>query len=466
MALARAGALMALPALQPAPGALARIAGFTAPINRATYVGVGVGLMALKYLPESLVGFAWTGTWYSPIAFLSPILSLKATQFQGLPDWVLVAWAIWNLPFAWIGTSMTVRRAQDAGLPGVLGLAFLFPFTNFLVMGALSLLPSRERARPMLPLQGEDRVVWSALAGVSGGAALGLGMVGLSVFVLGEYGGALFLGTPVMMGTVSGFLLNVRRPQSWLPNVVVGTLTVAICAGLLMLFALEGAICIAMAAPICLVMSLFGVALGRALAGVEGRRAVLASHVLLPALAVLEPPPTQERMVESRVVVAAPIDAVWDAVIGFGGVELPPPPEWYFNLGIAYPQRARIEGEGPGAVRYCEFSTGPFVEPIHTWSPPFHLGFDVTESPPTMHEWSPYAVVYAPHLDGVLKSRHGEFRLRELGDGTTELIGRTWYTFDMAPEPYWGLWSDAAISAIHDRVLRHIGGVAGAATAK
>ena len=104
-------------------------------------------------------------------------------------------------------------------------------------------------------------------------------------------------------------------------------------------------------------------------------------------------------VVHNVVEVEAPPEVVWDNVIGFGGVELPPPPEWFFQLGIAYPQRARIEGTGVGAVRYCEFSTGPFVEPITVWDAPRHLAFDVRESPPTMHEWSPYERVHAPPFD-------------------------------------------------------------------
>jgi len=39
-----------------------------------------------------------------------------------------------------------------------------------------------------------------------------------------------------------------------------------------------------------------------------------------------------------------------------------------FRLGFASPQYARIEGTGVGAIRYCVFSTGPFVEPITAWS--------------------------------------------------------------------------------------------------
>lgn len=444
----------------------ARLAGVIVPVDRATYVRTGVSLMALKYAVEATTVFLTMGSFYSPLAFFSPILMFRAEAvssggLNAIPPWMSLLYVLWNLPFIWVGVSMSVRRARDAGLPPWLGLLFFSPMINFLLMLALSITPSRPPTQAaLLPLRGSDRVVWSAMTGVIGGSAIGLGMVLFSVFLLGEYGAAMFVGTPMVMGMVSGFFLNLRQPQGLIPNLFVGALTVTVSAGLLLLFALEGLLCISMAAPICFVLSLLGVALGRGLAQVEARRTVLACNVALPLLAIFEPAPTQERQVETTIDIAAPPQAVWDAVISFGGVELPPPPEWYFQLGIAHPVRARIEGSGPGAVRYCEFSTGPFVEPITVWDEPYHLAFDVTESPPTMHEWSPYQVINAPHLDGILKSRHGEFRLEPLPDGGTRLIGRTWYTFDMAPEPYWGLWSDAAIHRIHSRVLKHIRTVA------
>jgi hypothetical protein len=118
--------------------------------------------------------------------------------------------------------------------------------------------------------------------------------------------------------------------------------------------------------------------------------------------------------------------------------------------------RARIEGEGVGAVRHCEFSTGAFVEPITTWDAPNRLSFDVIEQPVPMHEWSPYRHVHPPHLDGYLQSHRGEFRLIRLPDGRTRLEGSTWYTMDLAPTPYWMVWSDAILHGIHRRVLRHV----------
>jgi hypothetical protein len=113
-------------------------------------------------------------------------------------------------------------------------------------------------------------------------------------------------------------------------------------------------------------------------------------------------------------------------------------------------------GQGPGAVRRCEFSTGAFVEPITAWDAPRRLAFDVASQPPAMAELSPYRGVLAPHLDGYLRVRRGEFRLIPIELGRTRLEGRTFYELRVFPAGYWTLWSDGVIHAIHARVLRHI----------
>jgi hypothetical protein len=125
-------------------------------------------------------------------------------------------------------------------------------------------------------------------------------------------------------------------------------------------------------------------------------------------------------------------------------------------VGIAYPRRAHIDGAGVGAVRYCEFSTGAFVEPITVWDAGRRLSFDVTEEPPPMREWSPYANVVPPHLDGFFRARRGEFRLVRLTDNRTRLEGSTWYELRIYPEVYWSLFADAIVRRIHERVLEHV----------
>ena len=173
-------------------------------------------------------------------------------------------------------------------------------------------------------------------------------------------------------------------------------------------------------------------------------------------------PPTSEKSVpqaavfevRSAVEIAASPERVWKHVVSFS--DLPEPEEWYFRAGVAYPRRARIVGSGAGAVRYCEFSTGPFVEPIQVWDEPRLLQFNVTANPEPMHEWSPYAKVLPKHLHGYLISKRGQFRLTALANGHTLLEGTTWYQHGLWPATYWRWWSEAIIHRIHLRVLNHI----------
>jgi len=160
------------------------------------------------------------------------------------------------------------------------------------------------------------------------------------------------------------------------------------------------------------------------------------------------------RSVVSSIEIDAPPERVWPNVVGFS--ELPPPSEWLLKTGIACPLRAHIEGQGVGSVRYCEFSTGPFVEPITVWDPPKRLAFDVSKQPPSMREWSPYEIVYAPHTVGTMQSLRGEFRISALANGRSRLQGSTWYRLKMSPGAYWSLFADEVVHVIHLRVLRHV----------
>ncbi len=455
--------------LRTRPALLPLLVGLRAPVDRRAYLGVGLGLAAVKYAVEAAAVLALTGAWMSPLAYLSPLVSLRAELLVGLPElWLGVA-GLWSLPFAWVGATMSVRRARDAGLHPAWGLGFLVPVLNIVFIGVLAWLPSRPQRAPEGPstsLAGPERGVAAALVGVAAGGAAGVVLVAVSTLLLGGYGAGLFLGGPFLMSAVAGFLYNLRQRQALLPTLAVGLATQGAAAGLLLLFALEGLICLAMAAPLAVAAGLGGALLGRELARLEdprAGRALTGSLVALPLLVGLEPDAGQrlEHMVESEVVVAAPPAAVWDVVLAFPEIPETGDEAWFYRAGVAMPLRARIEGTGPGAVRHCEFTTGAFVEPVTTWDPPHRLAFDVRSQPAPMAELSPWTLVHAPHiLDGTLTSRRGAFVLEPLAGGRTRLIGRTWYTIDMGPNAYWALWVDALVHRIHLRVLDHIGRVA------
>ena len=167
---------------------------------------------------------------------------------------------------------------------------------------------------------------------------------------------------------------------------------------------------------------------------------------------------TNVREVRSSIVINATPDRVWNNVIAFPPLD--EPTAFVFRVGIAYPKRAEIRGTGVGAIRYCVFSTGAFVEPITRWEPGHRLSFDVDSSPPPLKEWSPFANVTPPHLDGYFKSRRGEFRLVALPNGQTRLEGSTWYELDVHPAPYFATIADYIVGRIHGRVLTHIKAIA------
>jgi hypothetical protein len=283
-------------------------------------------------------------------------------------------------------------------------------------------------------------------------------MLALSVYGLASYGISLFLGTPFLIGALTAFLFNRRYPASERESQQVVLMTLACVAGVALLTAAEGAVCLIMAAPLGIGIGAMGAVLGRRIALRDRGAAThaLLGVVLLPASAVINArqPASPLREVRSAVVINASPDIVWRNVVQFP--PLSEPSDLVFRAGIAYPKRAEIIGEGVGAVRYCVFSTGAFVEPITRWEPGRRLSFDVRSQPRPMQEWSPYADIAPPHLDGYFRSRRGEFRLVALADGRTRLEGSTWYEMRLEPEAYWILFGDALISRIHHRVLTHV----------
>jgi len=289
--------------------------------------------------------------------------------------------------------------------------------------------------------------------------ALGIGfaaVLGMSAYALvhsGIYGLALFALLPVALGALAAWVCDAQTANQ---AALAGFLSVAAASLLFLLFGAEGAICIVMALPIAAPLACLGAWITFQLR--KERKHLRRAGILLllpPASLAWDMNATMPLFeVRSAIEINAPPETVWQNVVSFS--DLPRPQEWYFKTGLAYPQRARIEGSGAGAIRYCEFSTGPFVEPIETWDPPKLLRFSVTENPAPMEEWSPYGKVTPRHLHGYLVSEKGQFRLTRLANNRTRLEGTTWYRHGLRPVQYWRVWSDAIIHRIHLRVLNHI----------
>jgi uncharacterized membrane protein YhaH (DUF805 family) len=437
--------------------------GVTQRVDQRSYAVTGFGLMLVKYAVEAAICQITTGQLFTPLDFLNPTVSGRRALLGVGHEWIGWFMFLWSLPFLWIAVSMSVRRAIDAGRSPWTGLLVLIPIINLIVMISLCFMASAANTIDSLDtgyVDGHRRGMNAAIAvGVS--IMVGALVLLVSVYVFSTYGASLFLGGPMLMGTTASYLYNRGEKRSYLASLGVGFASVffAMCA--LLLFALEGGICIAMAAPLVLPIGAMGGLVGKAMADATRPSGEwMAAVVVLPLLTGLESLAARspEYVVVTSVDVDASVESVWNHVVQFP--ELSEAKEWYFRLGIACPKRATITGLGVGAVRRCEFTTGTFVEPITTWDAPRRLAFDVTQQPDPMIELSPYRNVRPPHLNHFLRSTRGEFQLVPLNDGRTRLEGRTWYRFDMFPASYWSLWSDFFIHRIHERVLEHIKGLA------
>lgn len=298
--------------------------------------------------------------------------------------------------------------------------------------------------------------LWAALSG----SLLGLLAVAALTQADHSYGYALFVFLPFAVGLHAAVALSWQKPISKGDALLVSSAAVLLLGALLIAAAMEGFICLVMAAPLAVPLAMLGGMCGYALR----RRPALESPALFLLLVGLLPSsaPLEQALIQSDTVyqttssidIAAPPGRVWRSVLQ--PAQLPAPSDPLFRAGIAYPRESHIEGSGPTAIRYCDFSTGKLVEPVLLWEEPQRLRFTVVSNPLPMQEWTPYAHIHPPHLEGFLVSRQGEFRLQPLPNGGTRLFAATWYQHHLAPAGYWLLWSDRIIHQVHRMVLENI----------
>lgn len=439
------------------------------PLDRGTFLLWGVLLAAIKFnLDRAIASFCFGEQWS---IFNWPTIRFYLWQ-SGLREMdrgYLFALLATSLPFLWAGTVLILRRLRSLGWRPLWVLLFFVPVVKLIFFAVLCLLPSVEEKQAPPPLQERvlgmpvpQNTLQSALIAIFVTALLAVIGVWLGTTIFQDYGWSVFVGLPFSMGFLSSLIISLREKRGLAACLLVANLTVLLTGIGLLLFAFEGVICLVMAAPIAFAVATIGGLLGysvqRSFRWQRQSSSLFCSViVLLPVGMGLEhkvPPPLPLLAVRSSVVINAPPEKVWRNVVAFS--ELPPPKEAIFKLGIAYPIRAEIKGTGVGAVRHCEFSTGPFVEPIEVWDEPRLLKFSVTANPEPMQEWTPYHHIHPPHLDGYLVSRGGQFRLVPLPGGRTLLEGTTWYYHHLWPADYWQLWSDQIIHSIHLRVLNHV----------
>ncbi len=439
-------------------------------LERGPYLLAGLVGLALKHNLDRLVAtYAFARKWGVFNYWIPPTEAVRVTSLSRDDQVFLGTMLVLALPFIYVGVVLTVKRLRAAGLPSWLVVLFFAPLLNLAFFLLLSILPSKpEAGAPLAPrMRFLDRVIPASPVGSAAMSLLltipfGVLATGFGVRVLQNYGWGLFVGLPFMLGLLAVLVYGHHSRRNYPACLLVAWLTVLFVALALIALAIEGLVCVVMAAPMAVVLAAMGGSLGYLIQARPGRAgetpaALLMLVAFVPGTMTVEaarPQASPVFAVRTAVEIAAAPEEVWQRVVAFS--ELPEPTDWLFKIGIAYPIRAEIHGQGVGAVRYCLFSTGAFIEPITVWDEPRRLRFSVAHNPAPMQEWSFYESVRPAHLEGFLLSEGGEFLLTPLPGGRVRLEGTTWYEHNLWPAFYWRWWGDWIIHRIHQRVLRHI----------
>ncbi len=75
---------------------------FTGSIRGLQYFVVGLTLAILKYAVEFTAVWVNTGKLFSPIDFVSPMISSRAEYLRGSSDFLGIFWILFSIPFVYI----------------------------------------------------------------------------------------------------------------------------------------------------------------------------------------------------------------------------------------------------------------------------------------------------------------------------------------------------------------------------
>jgi hypothetical protein len=279
---------------------------------------------------------------------------------------------------------------------------------------------------------------FQVVVGTLAGVAIILLAVAISALVFHAYGWGLFVLTPFVVGFTTGYLVNRHELQSAKATNGLVLLSAALgCLGLI-LFALEGLICLLLAAPLGALLAIAGGALGRRAARVgKDPSAPLYCVALLPLMFAADAlsPPEAMMLTNESTVIEAPASRVWRVLTSDDPIVQAP--TLVGRLGLAYPERAHLAGHHVGALRMGYFSTGIARERVTQWHDSKLLGFEVLSQPPAMTEMSPYRHVHAPHVNGYFQTGETRFELETLDANRTRLTILAAHRLRIDPIIYW-----------------------------
>jgi hypothetical protein len=248
-----------------------------------------------------------------------------------------------------------------------------------------------------------------------------------------------------LMGIVSSWFWvkgNVKSKALAGYSVLNGTIAILLS----FVFLKEGVICLLIVSPLIFCFIITGVFTGKRMFQQNNQTLNVSVFSLLFVVFVSDSLSTHNyvNLVADEMVINATPEEIWKNVVAFDKIEKKDD-YWLFQIGMPSPMQTTVDGYYKGARRKCIFSNGyTFDEKIVTYKPNEDLTFDIVKQP------------LDPEIMGHIDILRGQFLLKDNGDGTTTLVGNSWYRLHVFPVWYYDIWAKSITRNVHLRVMEHI----------
>lgn len=254
-----------------------------------------------------------------------------------------------------------------------------------------------------------------------------------------------FVIIPCVMGIIAAWFwkdLGLKGKQLTGYSILNGLLAILLS----FIFLGEGMICLIIVSPLIFGFVITGAFIGRAMFTRNNNNLNLSILSLLAIVFIVDSTSEHnyENMVSDEIVINASPEKIWEHVVAFDKITKKEE-YWLFKVGMPSPMATTVNERKLGANRKCIFSNGyVFDEKIVVFDVNKDLTFDIIEQPKD------------PEIMGHIDIKKGQFILQDNGDGTTTLIGNSWYKLHVFPTWYYDLWAESITRNVHFRVMKHI----------
>jgi len=254
-----------------------------------------------------------------------------------------------------------------------------------------------------------------------------------------------FVIIPILIGLTSAYICRNTRMKT-LRYIGLSTINTLIAILFSFIFLREGVICLLIVSPLILVFVTLGALVGKFIFRKKNNTiniSVISTLLLVFAVDLLSHHEFTAK-VSDTIIVNAPVEKVWPLVVEYEPITMKEN-YWLFKVGMPSPVQSTVDGHEVGAGRKCIFSNGyVFDEKMVVYEPNKELTFDIVSQPRD------------PEIMGHIDIQRGQFILVDNGNGTTTLIGNSWYKLYVFPTIYFDAWAESITRNVHLRVMEHI----------